>query len=373
MPYTLQPPGKRGPCWYARGTDSSGPFEVSTGKETKRDATRWVEEIFLPGRARRRVPGAGESVGFATAANFYKAAKPHLSKQDIKLVDAVAADLGEIDCRTIVNATLVAAADRLKPNCSDATKNRQVIGRAAAVLHYAAEQQWCEYRRMKKLQESRISNREPASDATMTKLFEHLEDPPEEMAPQWLGVDPNLPYKRLLLAMLYELGLRLMDNLRIEWPQIDLGAGTLTVRIAKTDQVATLQLSSTLVVMLANLPDEAKTGRLFPWWSSRGVYAWLDRVKKRAKVHYTPHLSRHAMATAAGLMRIPDGEAAKLGAWSDPRSLHRYQHVAPEPIPGRHAGRVLNAGAVDKTDGISLDVAKMEIGRGKKRRASSKG
>ena len=203
--------------------------------------------------------------------------------------------------------------------------------------------------------------------------IEHLEDPPEEMAPQWLGVDPNLPYKRLLLAMLYELGLRLMDNLRIEWPQIDLGAGTLTVRIAKTDQVATLQLSSTLVVMLANLPDEAKTGRLFPWWSSRGVYAWLDRVKKRAKVHYTPHLSRHAMATAAGLMRIPDGEAAKLGAWSDPRSLHRYQHVAPEPIPGRHAGRVLNAGAVDKTDGISLDVAKMEIGRGKKRRASSKG
>ena len=167
MPYTLQPPGKRGPCWYARGTDSSGPFEISTGKESKRDATRWVEEVLLPGRARRRGPGAGESVGFATAANFYKAAKPHLSKQDIRLTDAVAAELGEIDCRSIVNATLVAAADRLLPDCSDATKNRQVIGRAAAVLHYAAEQQWCDYRRMKKLKESRVSNREPATDATM--------------------------------------------------------------------------------------------------------------------------------------------------------------------------------------------------------------
>ena len=336
MPYTLQPPGKRGPCWYARGTDSSGPFEISTGKESKRDATRWVEEVLLPGRARRRVPGAGESVGFATAANFYKAAKPHLSKQDIRLTDAVAAELGEIDCRSIVNATLVAAADRLLPDCSDATKNRQVIGRAAAVLHYAAEQQWCDSRRMKKLKESRVSNREPATDATMAKLFEHLEDPPEEIAPQWEGVDPNLPYKRLLLAMLYELGLRLMDNLRIDWSQIDLGAGTLAVRIAKTDQVATLQLSPSLVVMLANLPR--KEGQLFPWSTSRGVYAWLDRVKKRAKVHYTPHLSRHAMATAAGLMRIPDAEAAKLGAWSDHRSLHRYQHVAPKPIPGRDAG-----------------------------------
>lgn len=336
MPFKLYPPGERGPCWYVRGTDSGGPFEASTHKETKRDAARWVEEVFLPGRARTRVPGAGESIGFADAARFYKAFR-NLSKVDERMVDRVAAHLGDIDCRSITQAQLVAAATEMKPAASDATKNRQVIGPAAAVLHYAADQQWCEYRRLSKFAESRVSSRAPATDATMARLFEHIEDPREELAPQWNGVDPNLAHKRLLLAMLFELGLRLMDNLRIDWSRIDVGAGTLAVRISKTDQWATLQLSPVIVAMLANLPN--RQGRLFPsWTTSRAVYAWLDRVKKRAGVTYSPHLSRHAMATAAGLKRIPDAEAAKLGAWADPRSLHRYQHVAPEPIPGRNAG-----------------------------------
>jgi hypothetical protein len=39
-------------------------------------------------------------------------------------------------------------------------------------------------------------------------------------------------------------------------------------------------------------------------------------------VHYTPHLSRQALATAGGDTQIPDDEAAKLGVWRDPRSLH---------------------------------------------------
>lgn len=337
MPYKLVPPGKRGPCWYVRGTDASGPFEFSTGKDDRRGAARWVEEVFLPDRARRRVPGRGEQVGFATAALHYKAANPHLSKADAALVDALAAEIGEVDCRALGRHSLVAAADALYPTAAPATKNRKVITPGAAVLHFAADQNWCDYKRIKKFWESRKSTREPATDDTLAKLFEHLEDPPEKLAPQWRGKDPNIDHKRLLLAMLYELGLRITDYLRIEWEQIDLPAGQVRVRVAKTDEQAALTISPVVVAMLANLP-EPHAGPLFPWTTRRGVYAWLQRVRDRAGVHYTPHQSRHAMATAAGLQRIPDGEAAKLGVWRDPRSLHRYQHVQPEPIPGRDAG-----------------------------------
>jgi len=35
--------------------------------------------------------------------------------------------------------------------------------------------------------------------------------------------------------------------------------------------------------------------------------------------------------------------AAKLGVWRDPRSLHRYQHVRPDAIPGRNASALLHA------------------------------
>lgn len=343
MPFKLYPPGARGPCWYVRGTDSSGPYEASTGKEFERDAKRWVEEILLPARAGRRVPGTGEAVGFKTAAQHYKAAKPHLSKADIDLVDAVAEEIGEIDCRSVNNAALVAAANALKPACSDTTKNRKVIGPGAAVLHYAAEQKWCEYQRVRKFKAGHRSNRAPATKDTMAALMAHLEDPAEGMAPQWHGIDPNLPYKQLLLAMLYELGQRITDYLKIEWPNIDLTTGRVKLRIAKTDEWASLELSHVIVAMLANLP-RTRTGRLFPWSTRRGVYAWLDRVRKRAGVHYTPHLSRHAMATELLELQIPDKKAAELGVWRDPRSLHRYQHVRPDAIPGRDAGFLVALG-----------------------------
>ncbi len=360
MPYKLFPPGRRGPTWYARGTDSGGPFEVATGKILQRDAQRWIEEVYLPGRAGRRVPGAGEAVGFATAARFYKAAKPHLSKQDLDKIDAVAAELGEIDCRSVTHAHLVAAADVLKPGRAAGTRNRWVISPAAAVLHYAAENRWCEWQRIRKFAESRKSNRQPATEATIAALFRHLEDPPEALAPQWQkqgGGDPNLPYKKILLAVLYETGLRLGHTLSIEWPRIFLAEGRIGVDVPKSDELALVPISPALVAMLANLPEEEKTGRLFPWHTSAGVYPWLKRAKKRAGVHYTPHLSRHALATAA--QDIPDKKAAELGVWQDPRSLHRYQAVKPEPIPGRHIGTI--AGMVERPPDAPIDAQAPEI------------
>lgn len=343
MPYKLLPPGKRGPCWYVRGSDSDGEFEFSTQQDTRRLAEKWVEEVLLPARARRRIPGAGEAVGFATAARLYIAAKPHLSKQDIRKINAVAGEIGEADCRGLTHAHLVAAANVLKPGKAPATQNRYVIGPGAAVLHYAAENKWCDYQRIKKFEVSRKSNRRPATPETMALLFRHLEDPADEIAPQWaaqgLG-DVHLPYKRILLAILFETGLRLGHALSIEWERIFLAEGRIGVTVPKSDELALVPISAHTVTMLANLADADKTGRLFPWLTSSGVYPWLKRVKKRAGVHYTPHLSRHALATAA--QDIPDKKAAELGVWKDPRSLHRYQAVKPEPIPGRHVGTILD-------------------------------
>jgi integrase len=335
MQYKLQPPGKRGPCWYIRWTQDGRDRERSTGAETRRGAETFAERYFGE-LARRRVPGAGETVGFRRAAEAYKAFA-HLSTLDERLVDALVDHFHDVDdCRTLTHAHLVGAANALlKPGCADSTKNRKVITPGAAVLHYAASQKWCEYQRIRKFWVSRVSNRAPATDDTMAALMAHIEDPLEELAPQWNGVDPNLAHKRLLLAMLYEMGLRLGAYLRIDWTQIDLPACTVAVRVPKSDKMATIGFSPVIAAMMANLPS--REGRLFPWSTNSGVYAWLKRVCKRAKVRYSPHLSRHALATAADAAQIPDKRAAELGVWSDPRSLHRYQHVRPEAIPGRTA------------------------------------
>jgi integrase len=328
------PPGKRGASWYIRGRDASGKFECSTGAKSRRGAETFAER-YLAIRASRRVPGRGETVAFDAAAEFYKAAKPHLSRSDRALVDAVATHIGSVDCRTVNHASLVAAADALKPGRSDATKNRKVIGVGAAVLHYASEQQWCDYRRFKKLWVSRKSPRQAATDETMALLMENAEAPPRSNK-RGRTRDHQVAYKKLLIAMLYELGLRITDYLKIDWTRIDTQAGKVSVQIGKTDDWATLEVGPAIVTMLANLPK--KEGRLFPWSTRRGVYAWLKPLRKRLGVTYTPHMSRHALATAADAAQIPDKRAAELGMWRDARSLHRYQHVRPTPIPGREAG-----------------------------------
>lgn len=332
------PPGKRGASWYITGRDPSGRFECSTGARTRGGAETFAER-YLAERARRRVPGRGEAVGFDKAAEHYKAAHPQLSKVDIRHVDRVARHIGNVDCRAVNHAMLVEAAEALQPGRANGTKNRKVVGPAAAVLHYAAAQEWCDDRRFPKFPESRKSSREAATDDVMRLLIANCEAPPRSH-PNGRKADHQLPYKRLLLAMLYELGLRIMDTLRIERANLDLTAGRVRVRISKTDDWASLELSPAIVSMLANLPG---AGRLFPWSTTRGVYGWLKPLTKRLGVTYTPHMSRHALATAASDAQIPDKKAAELGVWRDPRSLHRYQHVRPDAIPGRNAGFLLSA------------------------------
>jgi len=166
-------------------------------------------------------------------------------------------------------------------------------------------------------------------------LMENAEAPPRANK---LGrkSDYTVAYKKLLIAMLYELGLRITDYLKIDWERIDVQAGKASVQIGKTDHWATLEIGPTVIAMLANLPK--KEGRLFPWETRRGAYAWLKPLTERLGVTYTPHTSRHALATAADAAQIPDKRAAELGVWRDARSLHRYQHARPQPIPGRETG-----------------------------------
>ncbi len=350
------PPGRRGASWYITGVDSSGRFEVSTGVRDKgnRRAAEAFAQDFLDERARRRVPGAGEQVGFHAAARHYKAANPHLSKNDIAKVDAVAAEIGNIDCRTVTHAHLVAAADTLKPGRKDSTKNRWVIGPGAAVLHYAASNKWCDYTRLSKFWESRKTDREPARDEDLALLIANVEAPARK-SKFGRRRDDNVGFKKILLMMLYEHGLRLGHLLAVQVPHIDLPRGEVKVRIGKSDEWVTLVLSPALVAAIANLLEEIRLrprtralgrhvprkGRFFPWTSNRGVYAWLKPLRERLGVTYTPHMSRHKLATDADRAQIPDKRAAELGVWQDPRSLHRYQHVRPTPIAGRSAATLL--------------------------------
>lgn len=328
MSYKLIAPGRRR-YWYLRGTFCGRRHDVSTGETDRRRAEKWAEEYYRT-VIRDPVPKAGDAVTFRRAVDaFIEWKQPNQS--DRRLLLTVAGWFDKTLLADIRHAHAVEAANALRPNASGPTKNRKVIVPIASVMHYAAEQGWVEYRRFKKFPESRRSPRKPAPDETVAALMAAVDGP-----------------KRAILAVLYETGLRITDAINIEWEAVNLPAGRLSARVGKTDDRIALPLSAALISALANLPKSPRY--VFPWRTRRGVYAWLKPLCARLGVTYTPHQSRHALATAALEAGMPDKQAADLGAWRDVRSLHRYQHVKPSAVAGRSVATLTGAPLVADTN-----------------------
>lgn len=80
-----------------------------------------------------------------------------------------------------------------------------------------------------------------------------------------------------------------------------------------------LELSPELVVMLAKT-EKQPSGRVFPWGDRHNVYRWLRPLCKRLGVSYTPHQSRHAMATDLRALGYDMKAITERGLWRDERS-----------------------------------------------------
>lgn len=312
MPLKLIPPGRRkgSRFWYVRGTVGGRSIEVSAKTADKAAAERFAAELaarILDGR----VPRPGEAVTFAKAAALYSAWKRPSRAEEQRIARLVAA-LGRQEVGAIRHADLVRAADDLYPAAKASSRNRSVITIASAVLHYAARNGWCEYRRIERFREPR-----PVTRALTAAQASRLLAASEGDA-------------RILLLWLFRTGTRIGDALGVEWHQIDLAAGTVRLRIAKTDEWRVLPLHEELREALANHP--ARTGRIFPYLSRWRVYRALEPVAKAAGIPFTPHMARHSLGTwlnetGAGLRTI----MAALGH-RDPKSSIRYQDADTEII-----------------------------------------
>ena len=210
------------PFWYVRGTFAGRAVYASTKERDKADARRFARAVEI-----KLARSAGEKCHadtFQDAAALYLEAKPHNRdpwRANIERMCAVIGDRLLVDIRQHV---LVDAANALYPNCKPSSKNSLVFAPAAAVLHYAAENDLCPYVRVKKLKE-----RSPTSRA-MRK---------EDAARLIAAADGKL---KLLLVFLFTQGWRISDALRLQWTDIDLNAATVRYRISKTDECMTMPL-----------------------------------------------------------------------------------------------------------------------------------
>ena len=305
MRYKLIPPGTRKGYkrWYVRWSHNGRAYETPLEAET-RPAAKKEAELYIAGVKGRP---AGSPVDFAHAARAYMEwKKPR--RDDVKWIENLIGWMGQRDIREIKGIDIQQAAAALCPHVQPETQIRYVYTPCSSILHYAAEQDWCVYRRVRRPSFSRRSKKSPASETTMRLLLSN-----------------TTGYQHLLLGWLYETGQRIGDSLRLMRTDLELAKGIARINSSKTDDRGEIGISHGLAAML-NAAPHLPTGRVFPWRDRHGVYRWLRPLCKRLGVSYTPHQSRHAMATDLRALGYDMKAISERGLWRDERSAARYVH-----------------------------------------------
>src|SRR6185437_11559301 len=242
-------------------------------------------------------------------------------------------------------ADLIEAANTLHPGRAAATRNREVMRPAAAVLHYCARNGFCGWLRIELFKEPRAKTRAVSREAATAIISGVSEMPTYQRArsAKWMAAaEAKQRKKQLLLLWLFRQGPRISDALKIQGENIDMARRTVTRRIGKTDEHDVVEpLHDEVWELLANDPPGA--GWLFPWRTKSGVYKWLRPLAKGLDIAFTPHMARHSLGKwlneeGASLREIMDTLHH-----TDPKSSIRYQSTDIEVIrqTGKRLGNLL--------------------------------
>lgn len=321
MPLKLIPPGKRkGNRFYlVRGSVGGRRYEVSTATGD-RGAAATFRRNLLDAISEGRVPGPHEAVTFRRAAELYLEFRDLMPKHPDRgrIARLGALPIGAKLCGEVVQADIVEAAHTLLPAAAPATRNREVVAVAAAVLHYAEQNKWCKWLRVRRFKEPRARTR--AVTPEVARLLIANVPPPKQKN------GGHVWHRKLLLTWLFRQGDRISDPLQVAWGDFDMEARTMDQRVGKTDEWRSVPLDDEVWQLLINAPNEVKrVGHVFPWRTRSGVYRWLRPMTRDLGVAFTPHQARHSLGkwlndTGAGLKTI----MATLGH-ADPKSSMRYQ------------------------------------------------
>lgn len=299
---------KETPYWYVRGMVRGRLYEVSTKETNRNDAERF--KAALENKLYNGIACSDGPMTFKDAALKYLEYRG-LSRRDESLTLNVVSVIGGLYLDNINQDTLVRAAMEIMPNGMASSKNRSVMRPAAAVLHYAAENKWCGYIKVRLFKEKRPMTKaiSPKDAQILLKCFE---------GDKW---------KKLLLLWLFKHGDRISDVLEIDSKDIDLRRKSYSIYVNKTDEYRDCPLDDEVAKEISSIKKSGglPIGRLFTWGDRHNVYRWLNPVCKKLGIKFTPHMARHSTAvwlreSGAGQKDIQD----RLGH-ADIKSSARYQ------------------------------------------------
>lgn len=323
------PPGTRkGNKFYvARFWVAGSQHEISTKTTNLRDAKAFAKaaraELIAEGKRLAAKDEKGIPLTFGGAAERYSAARLWRNS-DLKGLARISAEIGRVPLEDVTLDTIARVASKLYPHHSPATLNREVYTRAAAVLHYAAENEWCAYRKIRKLREPMPAPRRVSADDMRTLIAASS------------GV------VRKLLTFLYLQGWRIGEALRLKREHVNFKAGTLMVHVRKAGRWKTVPMHPDVATALRE--GEWYGDKAFPWGSVQAVYYHFDKLEETTGIRFTAHMARYAFAGENRELGATSIDLVDLGTWTSPRSTERYQASAPE-----HAHRLIRRRAAGET------------------------
>jgi integrase len=291
VPLKLIPPGRRkSPYYVVRGRLLGVDIETSTKTSDPQDAIRFKNELER-NLLDSLVPSPGAHVTFHRAADLYVASKiPPLSAFDKACVERLKTGMPDKPLRAIGPADIAIAAKQIYPGHSPDSIGRMCYAVAGAIMHYAAENKWCEWMRLKHPKKKEPETRF-ASDDTMTKLLAATE----------VDRDAKRLSKRrryLLVLWLFRHGTRIGGALSIDCSRLDLERKTYTLYISKSRIWREFPMDDEVhaeLIRMRDLGDLPDSGKLFPWSRAVGVRVWMHPICKRLGVKFTPHMARHRL------------------------------------------------------------------------------
>lgn len=307
---------RRNKHWIFRGyingklREITTKFPAGTPPRTIRMAVAEAEREIRNADAERRIPGPGEKVAFKRAVELYAAYRGldlRGRHPDAKRLNRLIGEIGTSYVDELRHADLIAAANTLYPGLAAASRNREAMRPAAAVLHYAADSGYCPWLRIKLFAEPRPKPRAVTIETART-LFEAVPPGP----------------KALFVLWSFKQGTRISDTLRICWSDIDLPRQVVSMRIGKTDSYVDFPLDPEVFEALTTTPQVERTGRLFPWAQKTGVYKWLRPLTRDLGIAWTPHMGRHSLGTWLNAERTTARTIQAALGHADPKSSARY-------------------------------------------------
>jgi integrase len=305
----IKPGERKGNRYYIirgrfQGVDIEKTTETTDKGVAERIKSEIEQRILSSG-----VPGPNARVTFHRAIDLYESSRS-LHANDIAALKRLKTAIEDKPLAQIVQADLDTAARALHPDASNEWRNRSVYTPAIAVMNYAAMNEWCAFKRW-----TRPKMKEPETRAASDSAARAL-------------LRATTGNQHLLILWLFAHGTRISNALQVEWDRIDLERETYEIRVAKSHHWQTFPLDSDVARVLRTIPQDQRTGPLFPWQNRWQVYDWLRPLVQSLKIEFTPHMARHWLGkkldeTGMGLRAI----AVALGQRSE-KSTKRY--VSPD-------------------------------------------